>query len=145
MRIDTMLSGLEGAPDHAWDLQLLSEGRFTRGGRKPGELAVTAEAIVCCGRTDEELETARSAGRWLLAFYASTPANRLVLEVEGWADLQPELRALSKTGRWDEMPALIDDAVLTTIAAVGTANEVTADIAGRSVARPPDRRQGVPA
>ena len=55
--------------------------------------------------------TARTAGRWLLSFYASTPAYRPVLEVEGWEDLQPELNGLSKSGRWDEMPALIDDAM----------------------------------
>ena len=37
--------------------------------------------------------------RGLLAFYGSTPAYRPVLDVEGWGDLQPELNALSKTGR----------------------------------------------
>ena len=41
---------------------------------------------------------ARTAGRWLLSFYASTPAYRPVLEVEGWAELQPELNRLSKIG-----------------------------------------------
>ena len=108
----------------------IDEG-LARGGRGADELTVTAEVIVCCGRSDEELETARLAGRWLLAFYASTPAYRPVLEVEGWADLQPELRTLSKSGRWDEMPALIDDTLLGTIAAVGSPAEVAADIATR--------------
>ena len=60
----------------------------------------------------------RSETKQQIAFYASTPAYRPVLEVEGWADLPPELRTLSKSGRWDEMPALIDDTLLGTIAAV---------------------------
>ncbi len=104
---------------------------LARGGRVPSALTVTAEVIVCCGRTDEELDAARLAGRWLLSFYASTPAYRPVLEVEGWGDLQPELRALSTSGRWAEMPALIDDTMLSTIAAVGTPAHVAADVARR--------------
>ena len=77
------------------------------------------------------METARTAGRWLLSFYASTPAYRSVLESEGWGDLQPELNRLSKSGRWDAMPSLIDDRMLATLAAVGSPKEVARDIANR--------------
>ena len=66
----------------------------------------------------------------LLAFYGSTPAYRPVLDVHGWGDLQPELNALSKQGRWQEMGTLIDDDVLHTIAACGTPAEVAAHIRG---------------
>ena len=71
------------------------------------------------------------AGRWLLSFYASTPAYRPVLEVEGWEDLQPELNTLSKSGRWEEMPGMIDDTMLTTLAAVGSPKEVASEIGAR--------------
>ncbi len=111
-------------------LPSIEEG-LTRAGRKRSELTVTGEVIVCCGRSDEELETARLAGRWLLSFYASTPAYRPVLEVEGWEELQPELNRLSKSGRWEEMPAMIDDAMLATLAAVGSPAQVATDITGR--------------
>jgi probable F420-dependent oxidoreductase len=104
---------------------------LARGGRKRSELTVTGEVIVCCGRDEAEMEAARLAGRWLLSFYASTPAYRPVLEVEGWEDLQPELNTLSKSGRWEEMPGMIDDAMLTTLSAVGSPKEVAADIADR--------------
>ena len=77
------------------------------------------------------MEVARIATRWLVAFYASTPAYRPVLECEGWEALQPELNALSKSGRWEEMPALIDDAMLAALAAVGSPRQVAADIADR--------------
>ena len=105
----------------------IEEG-LARAGRKRSELTVTGEVIVCCGRTEEEVELARTAGRWLLSFYASTPAYRPVLEVEGWEDLQPELNRLSKSGRWEEMPATIDDTMLGALAAVGSPDEVAADI-----------------
>jgi len=104
---------------------------LARGGRDRSSLIVTGEVIVCCGRTEEEMETARVAGRWLLSFYASTPAYRPVLESEGWGDLQPELNELSKSGRWEEMPGLIDDGMLAALAAVGSPKKVALDIADR--------------
>ncbi len=111
-------------------LPAVEEG-LARAGRKRSELVVTGEVITCCGTTEEELAAARSAGRWLLSFYASTPAYRPVLEVEGWEDLQPELNRLSKAGRWQEMPDVIDDTVLGGLAAVGSPGEVAADIVAR--------------
>jgi probable F420-dependent oxidoreductase len=50
--------------------------------------------------------------RRTLSFYGSTPAYKVVLDVHGWGDLQPELRRLSKQDRWDEMAALITDDIL---------------------------------
>lgn len=115
---------------HERTLPSIEEG-LRRGGRSRSDLEVTAEVIVCCGRDDAELETARSGCRWLLAFYGSTPAYRPVLEVEGWEDMQPELNSLSKAGRWDEMPSRIDDTMLASLAAVGSPKEVAATIADR--------------
>ena len=108
----------------------MNEG-LVRAGRDRSSLIVTGEVIVCCGRTEEEVEDARAAGRWLVSFYASTAAYRPVLESEGWGDLQPELNQLSKSGRWQEMPALIDDGMLVALAAVGSPKQVALDIANR--------------
>ena len=111
-------------------LPAIEEG-LIRGGRDRSSLAVTGEVIVCCGRNEEEEEAARVAGRWLLSFYASTPAYRPVLESQGWEAVQPELNALSKAGRWQEMPGLVDEAMLATLAAVGSPKQVASDIASR--------------
>jgi probable F420-dependent oxidoreductase len=72
-----------------------------------------------------------TAARRLLGFYGSTPAYRPVLEIHGWGDLQQELNALSKQGRWQEMGTLINDDVLHTIAACGSPAEVAAHIRDR--------------
>ena len=111
-------------------LPAIAEG-LGRGGRARTDLTVTGEVIVCCGRDEAELAAAREAGRWLVAFYASTPSYRPVLEVEGWEELQGELTTLTKTGRWEEMATVIDDTVLETIAAVGTPEEVAAEVSAR--------------
>jgi len=96
-------------------------------GRTETDFAVIPEIIVSVGEDDE----AHAATRRLLGFYGSTPAYRPVLDIHGWGDLQPELNALSKQGRWQEMGKLIDDDVLHTIAACGTAAEVAAHIRDR--------------
>jgi probable F420-dependent oxidoreductase len=99
-------------------------------GRTRADIEVTAEVIVAVGRTDEELERARSV-RHLLAFYGSTPSYRPVLDVEGRGDLQPELNARSKRGDWAGMAELIDDDLLESIAVVGTPDECAAQIVER--------------
>ena len=93
-------------------------------GRGVDDLAVVPEIIVSVGED-------HSSTRMLLAFYGSTPAYRPVLDAHGWGDLQPELNAMSKQGRWQEMSTLIDDEVLHTIAACGTPAEVAAHIRDR--------------
>src|ERR1700685_4637834 len=82
-------------------------------GRTRSDLELTAEVIVGCGRTDQELDQARAV-RFLIAFYGSTPAYAPVLEVQGWGDLQPELNALSKRGEWDTMTSLVTDEMVST-------------------------------
>jgi probable F420-dependent oxidoreductase len=97
-------------------------------GRSEDDFAVLPEIIVsvATGRDDDHAST-----RMLLAFYGSTPAYRPVLDAHGWGDLQPELNAMSKQGRWQEMSTLIDDEMLHTIAACGTPAEVAAHIRDR--------------
>lgn len=96
-------------------------------GRGRDAFAVVPEIIVSVADTDPD----HTAARALLAFYGSTPAYRPVLDVHGWGDMQPELNALSKQGRWQDMGKLIDDDMLHTIAACGTATEIAAHIRDR--------------
>lgn len=102
---------------------MIADG-LDRAGRTTDDLTVGIDAIVCTGRDEIEREAADTGTRWLLAFYGSTPAYRPVLDHLGYGDLQPELNRLSKHGRWDEMPALIDDPLLDQIALRGTPAEV---------------------
>jgi len=97
-------------------------------GRGRADLAIVPEVIVS---VSSDTNPDHAATRQLLAFYGSTPAYRPVLEAHGWGELQPELNALSKQGRWAEMGGLIDDDVLHTIAACGTPAQVPAHIADR--------------
>ncbi|MGV0741734.1 LLM class F420-dependent oxidoreductase [Mycolicibacterium sp. XJ870] len=108
---------------HEVTMPAVRDGLATAG-REASEFAIVPEVIVSAGDNHD-------AARRLLAFYGSTPAYRPVLEVHGWGELQPELNALSKQGRWQEMGSLIDDDVLHTIAACGSPAEIAAHIKDR--------------
>ncbi len=92
--------------------------------RSPDELELVGQALVAVAGDETEQAEADSAVRGMLGFYGSTPAYRPVLEAEGWADAQPELRRLTKEGRWEDMAALVDDAMLSTLAVRGTPAQV---------------------
>lgn len=104
---------------------------LSESGRSLDDFAVVPEIIVSVDSDSRHDGAAHDATRRLLAFYGSTPAYRPVLDVHGWGELQPELNALSKQGRWQEMGSLIDDEVLHTIAACGTPAEIAAHIRDR--------------
>ncbi|MGX1808767.1 TIGR03617 family F420-dependent LLM class oxidoreductase [Nocardia sp. NPDC055321] len=112
---------------HERTLPAVARGRA--GADRPFQ--IIAEAICAMGDSAAEIDAARRAVRNLLAFYGSTPAYRPVLEVQGWADLQPELNALSKQGRWQEMSALIDDDMVDALTISGTPAECAATIRTR--------------
>jgi len=98
-------------------LPAVAEG-LERAGRD--RLDLYPQAILAMGTTDAERATATEAARGLLAFYGSTPAYLPVLEVEGWAEVQPELNSLSKQGDVASMMSLVTDEMVRTLAVVGT-------------------------
>lgn len=90
------------------------------GAGRPGDACrVLHDPLLVTGSTEEMFESARTATASQLAFYASTPAYRVVLEQHGWGDLQPRLQAMTRAGEWSAMGALITDEMLRTLAIVG--------------------------
>jgi probable F420-dependent oxidoreductase len=85
---------------------------------------LVGEVLVATGSTEAEMAAAVRAVRRQVAFYASTPAYRPMLEHHGWAEAQPELNALSKRGAWDEMANLVTEEMLETFAVVAEPEHV---------------------
>ena len=48
-----------------------------------------------------------------IAFYASTPSYRPVMELHGWSSVAEKLSAHAARAEWTEMPTLITDEILT--------------------------------
>jgi probable F420-dependent oxidoreductase len=105
-------------------LPALRLGRRRAGYQDFEGFTVTGPAFTCAGRDDAELAVAISGTKAQIAFYASTPAYRPVLELHGWGDLQADLNALARAGRWSEMADAIDDEILRVFAVVGGPDEV---------------------
>ncbi|GLW57495.1 TIGR03617 family F420-dependent LLM class oxidoreductase [Kitasatospora phosalacinea] len=89
---------------------------------------VVANVLVATGRDEEEYRTSLRLVRERIAFYASTPAYRPVLETHGWGDLQEELHRLSTRGRWQEMGEALDDTVLSAFAVTGPPAEAAREL-----------------
>ena len=101
---------------------------LARSGRTRAEFQLSYPAFVVTGDSEEEMEAAEAGTRKQIAFYASTPAYRGVLECHGWGDLQTELNSLSKRGGWDEMGRLISDEILETFAVRAAPEGVPAEL-----------------
>ena len=108
----------------------LSAG-LERSGRRREDIEVACPLFVVTGHDEQQLAQASAATRKQIAFYASTPAYRAVLELHGWGDLQTELHRLSRAGDWDTMGSLIDDAMLDEFAVVATVDHLVDKIRRR--------------
>ena len=114
------------------ELSLAAVARgLERAGKPRGDFAVSAQVITATGTDEEGLQAAIDSARGQIAFYASTPAYRPVLECHGWEGLHSEARALTRAGKWAELAGLVDDDILNTIAVVGTPSEVARKIVDR--------------
>jgi probable F420-dependent oxidoreductase len=100
------------------------ERGLARAGRARGDFDVSCQLIVATGLDREERERNLALARGQVAFYASTPAYRPVLDRHGWGDLQPRLNALSKQGKWAEMSTLLSDELLDAVVVHGSPEEV---------------------
>jgi len=93
-------------------------------GRARADFEISYSNFVVTGRDEAEFEASRKTAKERIAFYGSTPAYRGVLESIGAGELQSELNAMSKQGRWQEMGTLIGDDVLDAFAVVGEPGEI---------------------
>lgn len=100
-------------------------------GRRRSDVEVLWVTNVVTWRDEAERAETVTVAKGQLAFYGSTPAYRPTLDLHGWGDVQPELNALSKQGRWPEMIELVSDEMLEELTVVGPRDE----IAGKLVER----------
>jgi probable F420-dependent oxidoreductase len=100
-------------------------------GRSFDDFEVAGQLFITTGVDDAAIERGMAGARSSIAFYASTPAYKPVLDLHGWGELGPELTALSKQGRWDEMSRLIDDEMVDAFSIVGHPDDLPDKIAER--------------
>jgi probable F420-dependent oxidoreductase len=107
----------------------LAAGRARRS--DPDRFVLALPAIAVVAENDDALDSAVRSTKRQVAFYASTPAYRPVLDLHGWGDLQPVLTTLSKRGAWKDMAGEISDEMLRAFAVVGNVDQVVAGLRER--------------
>jgi probable F420-dependent oxidoreductase len=115
----------------------IAEGLAAAGRDRTG-FEVVAGALVGLHGEDDDPGPVRDALRGMVAFYGSTPAYRPVLDSIGRGDVQEDLRALTTSGRWGDLPTLVDDDLVDQLTVVGTPS-VAADRLRRLYAGRADR------
>ncbi|HTU73263.1 MAG TPA: TIGR03617 family F420-dependent LLM class oxidoreductase [Trebonia sp.] len=110
-------------------LPALEEGR-RRAGLSMDSYIVKAAVFLATG-TEQEISAAARKIRSSIAFYASTPAYRPILDLHGWGAVGEELTRLSREGRWAAMDALITDDMLHAFAIVAPPAQVPQLLARR--------------
>jgi probable F420-dependent oxidoreductase len=93
-------------------------------GRNPEEVQLATSVFVVTGEKLVEIEEQREKMRAQIAFYASTPTYRTVLEAHGWEEVGEKLGKLARDEKWDEMPELISDEMLRAFAIEAAPDEV---------------------
>lgn len=108
---------------HEVTLPALERG-LAKAGKTRADIEISCPVFIVTGTTEADRVKADRGTREQLAFYGSTPAYRTVLEHHGWGDLQTDLNAMSKQGKWQEMGTLITDDMVETFAVVGEPEEI---------------------
>ncbi|MBS4754560.1 TIGR03617 family F420-dependent LLM class oxidoreductase [Nocardioides sp. zg-ZUI104] len=99
-------------------LPTVAEG-LAASGRERSDLTLYCPLFLITGNTEEEMVKMREDTRAQIAFYASTPNYRDVLESVGFEDLQVELQDLTREGKWDQLAERVPDELLDRIAVTG--------------------------
>ena len=86
-------------------LPAIEEGA-KRTNRKREDVSVSVTAFIAT--SPEEMNFTRAQ----IAFYASTPSYRPVMDLHGWSGVAETLSKHAAKGEWAEMPMLITDAML---------------------------------
>jgi len=88
------------------------ERGLARSGRKRSDFQLCLSAFIADTSGEASPAEARSQARNSVAFYASTPDYKGVLDQHGLGNLQPRLRQMTREGAWEAMAAEISDEVL---------------------------------
>lgn len=104
-------------------LPAVAEG-LARSGRSRGQIALATSTFVAAGAGPDEIARALQPIRQQIAFYASTPTYRVVMECHGWGEVADRLHRRSVAGDWDGMAAEITDEMVGAFVVTGNPDEV---------------------
>ncbi|MDY7100816.1 MAG: TIGR03617 family F420-dependent LLM class oxidoreductase [Actinomycetota bacterium] len=102
-----------------------------RSGRDVAEVEVCMKPLVGTAPDAAALERVAETVRARVAFYLSTPSYRRTFHLHDWGDIAEKASQLSREQRWDELPGLVTDEMLHTVATLGTHDEIASKLRER--------------
>ncbi len=102
-----------------------------RAGRDLGEVEVCMKPLVGTAPDRASLDQVRETVRARVAFYLSTPSYRRTFELHEWEGIAAAASRLSRDQKWDDLPSLVHDEMLDTVATVGTHDEIASMLVSR--------------
>lgn len=99
--------------------------------RDPKAVEVCMKPLVGTAATAEQLSVVTETVRARVAFYLSTPSYRRTFELHDWGDIAEQASRLSKAQNWDDLPGLVDDEMLHTVATLGTHDTIARQLRDR--------------
>ncbi|MGH3146178.1 MAG: TIGR03617 family F420-dependent LLM class oxidoreductase [Rubrobacter sp.] len=101
----------------------ISEGA-EQADRDPDRVELATSVFVVAAEDEQQATEQREAVRSQLAFYASTPTYRVVLEAHGWQEVGERLGSLAREKKWREMPDLVTDEMVQAFAVEAAPDEI---------------------
>ncbi|MCC7117899.1 MAG: TIGR03617 family F420-dependent LLM class oxidoreductase [Anaerolineales bacterium] len=105
-------------------LPAMEEG-LQKSGRKRKDITVSMTPFIAT--TPEE----QGFARMQIAFYASTPSYKPVMDLHGWGATAEQLSGFAAKGEWHEMPMLITDEMLAEFCLITDENRLADDLKKR--------------
>jgi probable F420-dependent oxidoreductase len=105
-------------------LPAIEEG-LQKSRRKRNDIAISMTPFVATSPEEEAF------ARMQIAFYASTPSYKSVMDLYGWGETAEKLSGFASKGEWAEMPMLVTDAMLNEFCLMTTQENLAADLKKR--------------
>jgi probable F420-dependent oxidoreductase len=102
-----------------------------RSGRSLDDVEICMKPLVGTAPDEEGLERVVETVRARVGFYLSTPTYRRAFRVHGWEPVAEEASLLARSGLWEQLPGLVDDEILHTVATIATHDDIAEKLLDR--------------
>jgi probable F420-dependent oxidoreductase len=107
------------------------EKGLAKSGRSRDQFEICGGGFLATGPTWSAAEQAAEGVKRQISFYGSTRTYQNVFDHHGWGDTTAKLHEMSLQGKWDEMPKVIPDEMLSEFAVVAPYDQVAAEVRKR--------------
>lgn len=101
------------------------EDGLQKGGKNRKDITISMTPFVATSPEEEAF------ARMQVAFYASTPSYKSVMDLHGWGETAEKLSGFAAQGEWAEMPMLITDEMLNEFCLITTQDKLADDLKKR--------------